>query len=63
VDVYMHSPIRLHGVVLNKLNTGTTLPYLYFAFTNIWENNTVVLIAVEELKIEGRWKQQFPRNP
>jgi hypothetical protein len=27
VDVYIHSPIRLHGVVLNYLSTGTTLPY------------------------------------
>jgi hypothetical protein len=26
VDLYMHSPIRLHGVVLNKLSPGTTLP-------------------------------------
>jgi hypothetical protein len=26
VDVYIHSPIRLHGIVLNSLNTGTTLP-------------------------------------
>jgi hypothetical protein len=24
---YIHSPIRLHGVVLNWLGTGTTLPY------------------------------------
>jgi hypothetical protein len=29
VDLYIHSPIRLHGVVLNSLSTGTTLPYLY----------------------------------
>jgi hypothetical protein len=26
VDLYIHSPIRLHGVVLNYLSTGTTLP-------------------------------------
>jgi hypothetical protein len=24
VDLYIHSPIRLHGVVLNYLSTGTT---------------------------------------
>jgi hypothetical protein len=24
----MYSPIRVHGVVLNYLSTGTTLPYL-----------------------------------
>jgi hypothetical protein len=27
VDLYIHSPIRLHGVVLNSLSTGTTLPF------------------------------------
>jgi hypothetical protein len=27
VDLYIHSPIRLHGVVLNWLSTGTTVPY------------------------------------
>jgi hypothetical protein len=27
VDLYIYSPIRLHGVVLNSLSTGTTLPY------------------------------------
>jgi hypothetical protein len=26
VEQYLHSPIRLHGVVLNYLSTGTTLP-------------------------------------
>jgi hypothetical protein len=25
VDLYIHSPIRLHGVVHNYLSTGTTL--------------------------------------
>jgi hypothetical protein len=27
VDLYIHSPIRLHGVVLNYLSTGTTLHF------------------------------------
>jgi hypothetical protein len=26
MDIYIHSPIRLHVVVLNYLSTGTTLP-------------------------------------
>jgi hypothetical protein len=30
VDLYIHSPIRLHGVVLNSLSTGTTLPFTRF---------------------------------
>jgi hypothetical protein len=27
IYLYIHSPIRLHGAVLNSLNTGTTLPF------------------------------------
>jgi hypothetical protein len=33
VDLYIHSPIRFHGVVLNWLSTGITLPF-FFTFTN-----------------------------
>jgi hypothetical protein len=29
VDLYIHSPICLHGVVLNYLSTWTTLPLLF----------------------------------
>jgi hypothetical protein len=29
VDLYIHSPIRLHGVVLNELSTGTTLLFTF----------------------------------
>jgi hypothetical protein len=30
VELYLHSPIRLHGLALNDLSTGITLPsYLY----------------------------------
>jgi hypothetical protein len=28
VGLYINSPTRLRGVVLNELNTGTALPYL-----------------------------------
>jgi hypothetical protein len=27
VELYLHSPIRLHGIVLNELSTGKTLPF------------------------------------
>jgi hypothetical protein len=33
VDLYIHSPIRLHGVMLNQLSTGTTLTF--FTFTRM----------------------------
>jgi hypothetical protein len=29
VDLYIHFPIRPHGVVLNSLSTGTTLPFTF----------------------------------
>jgi hypothetical protein len=29
VDLYIHSPIRLDGIMLNWLSTGTTLPLFY----------------------------------
>jgi hypothetical protein len=32
-ELYLHSPIRLHGVVLGY-GTGTILPYLYIYQTN-----------------------------
>jgi hypothetical protein len=32
VELYFHSPIRLHGVMLNYLRTGTTLPCLPLLF-------------------------------
>jgi hypothetical protein len=28
VDLYIPSSVRLHGVVLNLLSTGTTLPFM-----------------------------------
>jgi hypothetical protein len=31
VELYLHSPIRRHGIVLKQLSTGTTLPYLISA--------------------------------
>jgi hypothetical protein len=33
VELYLHSPRCLHGIVLNWLSTGTTLPYLYTSRT------------------------------
>jgi hypothetical protein len=36
VDLHIHSPIRLRGVVLNSLSTGTTLPC---PFLQSWFNH------------------------
>jgi hypothetical protein len=35
VDLYIHSPIRLHTVVLNLLSTGTALSLFYQHFSII----------------------------
>jgi hypothetical protein len=42
MDLYIHSPIRLHSVVLNKLSTGTTLrlPCFHLIMTHGYENIT-----------------------
>jgi hypothetical protein len=32
VELYIHFPIRLHGVVLNYLSTGTTLIFTFTIF-------------------------------
>jgi hypothetical protein len=40
VHIYLHCPIRQHGVVLNLLSTGTTLPYLSFREAySVWCNS------------------------
>jgi hypothetical protein len=32
MDLYIHSPIRLHGAVLSELCTGTYLPFTTSAY-------------------------------
>jgi hypothetical protein len=34
VELSLHSPVYLHGVVLNELSIGTTLSLFLKAFTN-----------------------------
>jgi hypothetical protein len=36
VDLYIHSPIRLHGVVLNYLSRGTILPFTPLSILLRW---------------------------
>jgi hypothetical protein len=40
VDLYIHSPVCLRGVVLDYLSTGTTLPFLVY-FTHYFSENLV----------------------
>jgi hypothetical protein len=48
VDLYIHFPIRLHGVVLNKLSTGTTLPYYVDAQKVMFSTNCRISVATVE---------------
>jgi hypothetical protein len=45
VDLCIHSPIRLHGIVLNWLSRGTTLPLPYISATT-----TAISIGLQACK-------------
>jgi hypothetical protein len=38
VDLYIHSTICLHGVVLNCFSTGTSLPFMFYNIHVCWKN-------------------------
>jgi hypothetical protein len=46
-ELYFHTPIRLHGVVLNKLSRGTALPvcYRYLIKHRSWDRSVVIATA------------------
>jgi hypothetical protein len=52
VELYLPAPICLHDIVLNKLSTGTTLPYyvvtviMGFYFSN---SSGTIKVAIETL--------------
>jgi hypothetical protein len=46
MDLYNHSPIRLHGVMLNLLSTGTTLP-LSLPFYRKWHGKQEYLPKID----------------
>jgi hypothetical protein len=45
VYLYILSPIRLHGIVLNSLSTGTTLPF-YLPHVEFNESKHIVEIII-----------------
>jgi hypothetical protein len=51
VDLYIHSPIHLHGVVFNQLSTGTTLPLSVRPFNCLYRICEVSLQAFFKRKI------------
>jgi hypothetical protein len=63
VDLYIHPPICLHGVVFNSLSIGTTLPFNSH-FTNFYIsiNNPITDASIQlvpgalssEIKRQGR---------
>jgi hypothetical protein len=64
VHLYIHSPKRLHGVVLNSLSTGINLPFFFTftEFTNIFRNEilrvqcTTHEAVIPLYKLTGRFK-------
>jgi hypothetical protein len=34
VELYLRSPVHIHGVLLNELSTGRTLPLPYFIYVS-----------------------------
>jgi hypothetical protein len=52
VYLHIHSPIRLHGVVLNELSTGTTLP---FTTESTWKVSETRLFYRYVKVLSTRW--------
>jgi hypothetical protein len=62
VDLYIHSLIHLHGVVLNFLSTGTTLPFTfyihvtyitYLLFSSLNDNSDLLMELLLSLLLLG----------
>jgi uncharacterized membrane protein len=55
MDLYIYSAIRLHGVVLNYLSTGTTLPFTLPSLTSSEKHKKGIhyYMNVESLLVAG----------
>jgi hypothetical protein len=54
VELYIHSPPRLHGALFNELNTGINFPlHFYKLGIHIYHNNWGVGIA-QTVNVHGR---------
>jgi hypothetical protein len=42
VDLYIHSHIRLHGVMLNELSTGTNLPSPFICLVGTYSTDYTI---------------------
>jgi hypothetical protein len=49
VELYIHFPIRLRGLVLNELGTGTTLPFLpYISIHKVFVCSFISVMSRED---------------
>jgi hypothetical protein len=55
--VYIHFPKRLHGVVLNELSTGTTLPY--HILSNYLFQLAIVSLDIDEILVRNYGANTF----
>jgi hypothetical protein len=58
MDLYIHSPIRLHGVVFNQLSTGTTLPFMLLYIFILHTFMLHFVQALPFLAVTGRWNER-----
>jgi hypothetical protein len=61
VELYPHSLIRLYGIVLNSLHTGTTLPLYLLPFLSRW--TWVMGFTLRPLSPQQRTSFDYKCNP
>jgi hypothetical protein len=55
VELYLYSPICLHGVLLNLLSTGTALPITYYDNVGCWldkKSSVAPMAHIKEIIME-----------
>jgi hypothetical protein len=57
VELYLHSPICLHGIMLNELSTGTTLPYMNCLLRSVKSllSGGIVVRVMEKIETVDLW--------
>jgi hypothetical protein len=56
--LYIHSPLRLHGIALNYLSTGTTLTFLPLHRLRVFKNRVLRRIfGPKRDEVRGGWRK------
>jgi hypothetical protein len=64
VGLYIYSPVRLHGVVLNYLSTGTILPYLKKSpcCASVYPPQKISHFLRGTCRIRGKYPNSYSQN-